>query len=276
MYPPYLSRISLIDCIFHRLHSPCFFIPFQRKCYNDDTFTGENTDDYNIFMVAYGTLFNYRCYELKEFIMNFKKEGATVWFRNPENPKILFKDDKVKELLILLKRHIDENHPSSILDTIEEGLNVPVIKNIEELEDYFKTLEDEDKKNILKYLHKVFEIGMYTRTWKGPGYGYPMKIYEAYGKEQDFIITEEFINLHAIEEVISHNGFKFIRSIPYFSNFGDVIHGSLYELLSLLEHNEFCIKEGNNLIIKSSSILLKKLYNKSIPYFELNKMDLTA
>ena len=71
-YIRYFSRFDLLSKLYRYLYRNSFFVPIIRKSVNMETLMLTPTEDYDQFMVAYGTIFNYQLYEPEEFSHCFK------------------------------------------------------------------------------------------------------------------------------------------------------------------------------------------------------------
>lgn len=69
---PYASRPNLMETIRDRTQNPGWFVPLIRHCGNRETMVGTQTADTTVFLVAFGTLDNYHCYELGELLGAFR------------------------------------------------------------------------------------------------------------------------------------------------------------------------------------------------------------
>jgi len=157
------------------------------RCQNDNTrnvveFTlhGEiDKDDPNDPTLSYGTLTNYRCYQISELTEVFKQyEGE---FRVPDYKDIGVQDfpiASIRQLQTLLKNRTEQSRKYNYGDLpkivgkklIEFTLVTDKLNRLKMEYDRF-TVDQQYLANL--FIAWVFFYGMWMRFWKGPGYEWP-------------------------------------------------------------------------------------------------------
>jgi hypothetical protein len=301
---PYQNREEILDNILRLRRGNHFFIPTVRACTNRETITGlENTDDQQVFIVAYGNLFRYYCYDLDDFMENFTEypiEGIDkneFRFRIPQIPEEDFPTLDIEELLkILIVYNMDE-----AVSKIRDGL-VKVRKITQydkKVRNIFNTLSDKDKSIIKRWFYQLFYTGMYMRRWKGPPHPYPTEEQDTQGEDPNIKVNEQ-LQILGYYPKINNTPKDFIgitaELSPEAIDFVDGLKITEYRLvdnneglernirepvqktmtigyeLNKVRHGEACIRLASTNLIGSAYYYLDLFYYEQIPNF--NPRDL--
>lgn len=180
VYIYYESRDQLIDSLVDTVENDNFFVPTKRRPRNEETTFLTPTDDTTVFMVAYGTLSNYVCYELDELngAFRFSQENGgprSFKFDRPDDMKQPFTITQVRQLNVLLG--IYPELTETLRKKIAEGIDDQVEKTQydQDILRTFAAIPTKNQLTIHDYLIELFNAGMYMRRWKGPGMPYPVK-----------------------------------------------------------------------------------------------------
>lgn len=216
------GRLNLEDIIYDLFHNfqKIFFIPFHRNAINKETFTLFECNDLSVPMIAYGTPYNYRCYDIDELTSSFvdytdTKNGVNndeilgevvnpvtnekmyiskVIFRLPEDKKIILDVTVVRELISLLPGMLNINRKSDCILNEKDIDKYTIILNkylelyniqendMRSLPKKFKSLPGVEKKKLEEFFELLFVTGMYMRRWNGKG-PYPLNKNQTLGKE---------------------------------------------------------------------------------------------
>ena len=111
-YISYSSRFDLITKLYKLIVTKNFFVPFIRKSINQETILYTDINEYDTFMVAYGTLNKYTMFELEELDMNFKLIKLNE-SENSDNQNIAIESLAIRNSLSERNNHsISEEHDS--------------------------------------------------------------------------------------------------------------------------------------------------------------------
>lgn len=185
-YIPYISREDLIKKTTDLINGKIsFFFPIDRNPKNDKTYISlENTNNNDLFMIGYGSITEYECYELDELITCFSISGdGSFSFRSPNYISgSNFTIDEITELRniissfkILSSQY--KNAPfTELIQSIDNGIKqIMNYKGIDRVfQDRFENLNQSERRQLFDILTYLFETGMYMRGWLGPGSEYPL------------------------------------------------------------------------------------------------------
>lgn len=270
----YESRDDLIDEIVRRQQEPGFFIPQSPSgCRNETTMLFSPVREVGLSLVAYGTLTDYRCYEIEELLLAFgeREEGhpETFTFRRPEGGT--FSVDDVEVLIQLLRQY---NGSPDLINRIEEGL--AWVQNLDQDQQqqvaYVEQQPEEHRRIIRSFLYHLFYAGMYMRRWTGnadlegrPALNcpYPLTLQSTNVEVDPFIRTTMALNqIHDLLEGVPEELRIFLRSL-------DEI-GALIDEIVVGDH---CIRVGSNRFILTSYRYLHLFFHESIPDFDLRDLN---
>jgi hypothetical protein len=173
-----------------------FFIPFDRRSINQKTLTSfEETRSHELLLVGFGTSSSYVCHEISELAGYMDPSISDVY-----QYRILGLDGKYQpltpdqaiELRLLLSglltrlKSDDITHSNQLIQHINHVTQFIKANDLytKLITDQFKHMTLETQELIHNYLYKIFELGMYMRRWKGPGYPYPLN--RSYTERSDF------------------------------------------------------------------------------------------
>ena len=228
-YVLYNSREELISNLTRLSRQPGWFIPLVRHCRNNETVIGSDTNDAEVFIVAYGTLSDYQCYELDELLTSFRfmtEDGQvtdTFIFENPAGG--IFQPETMEELYRLLERWgLARGDPfkgsaeaaSQLRERIREGLDSlgERSEHDAELLARFRELSDEDKGDIRDWLDLIMNIGWYMRRWGGTGCPYPITTKQTEVKiDPEERTTPALALLQELEERMSEDALDIVYSL---------------------------------------------------------------
>ena len=291
--PNHTSRAELIANIITLRNTSQFFIPVERKSINKETFLSHDVLDEKLFVIAYGTLSSYHCYEADEFLgaFDYNADRAFV-FRKPDfqgNYTI----PQVEQLGYLLK---DYKETTALTDRINMGLAVNSAKNARDkrLVGVVTQWDQKNKDLMRKYLFDLFHAGMYMRRWRGPGTPYPLEqrttnrealpdvaVSEALG-----LIKEDLDAMLPPMRVIARG----VPVVTWQPNGPDISedaisadpdpkhrepakrrYGNLFEQVRA---GEFCIRMASARFIGSGYYHLRLLFNEHISSFRPEQVDM--
>ena len=304
VYLPYESRNDIIDNVNDvRGHSK-FFVPVVRACGNNEIVTTfEDTKNMEMFIVGYGTIFEYFCYNLDDFEENFREypieglEGVNAFlFRKPNILAENFTVDEIQGLMSLLERYNNIEGVNNIIDILRQG-----IQKTREMTNYdknilvtFNKLPSTDKPIIRRWLYQLFYTGMYMRRWKGPGNPYPVHEKDTTGEDPNVKVNEELqilgyypvpqknngtyppYDVDGITGELSKDGQKFVdelRSIEYVRGEGDVRvprqeNKTIGFYLDRVRKGNMCIRMASSILGGTGSYYLGVFFAENIPGYD--------
>lgn len=152
-------------------------------------FTPDDPEDPTI---SYGTLTNYRCYQISELELAFREDPDRGFiFGVPDYiaPNLIVKEygfpmatipefplDSIRQLMTLLEQE-KADYPvlEGLLSKISIGLrdNNGFQAYLKMTKQQYLRLSPEQQETVIQYLYNLFLLGMYMRFWKGPGEAFP-------------------------------------------------------------------------------------------------------
>lgn len=293
-----------------------FFVPFFRHPQNQRFITYFDTDDYDYsplnpenFAIAYGYFNEYKLYLVGELIAGFLPSGefndvramqiiAGNGTQSEAQPLNKIECLQLKQLAqFLLKFSVSNVTPDELNHLIREiditihAVEYAGVYNIE-VKTQFRILNEEDKALLFKAFALLFDIGMYYRHWKGPGYPYPLTYSETLsanvfttGEEAAFpamIIFKDLYeslspeasnflnNLHIVNhkngtiEQSAETTFKFfwdkLRGVEVLSRFENLTQDEkAKEVLSRLT-GDYCIRMASTIMVGTGHYYAFLLY----------------
>ncbi len=218
VYVKYNSRNELLNKLCQLKTTKYFFIPLIRRCKNKETYAlNNNTLDDKIFVIGYGTLNDYICYDLDDLLGVFEFteiDGKKVFCpRRPDDLKIKFEMMELINLRSLLKLYQDQDNIPMLIDKLTKGIKSLEIHKNYELNIISKISEFPDIQQhlIRKFFFELFYTGMYMRKWKGFNYPFPYSKNETLINYKPFVNTLDGLNkLIQIEEQLSKDEHFFL------------------------------------------------------------------
>jgi len=310
IYPVYSSRHELVDTLIDRLCLQGFFIPLKRTSSNEETLLFHPTSDQSILMIAYGTVFEYRLYEIDELYLSFHPEetpDGPIIFRRPESPLRIWNDTDILDLYRLLsffielpsQRGTQESRLSQIqkiipiqaspqklmsectqlMTRIRQGL----IRDFEmrPIITKFQDLSFDIQKQIFIWLHTLFYTGLYMRRWKGPNHPYPLRSEQTQSDDvPDLEVSHGLLLMESQRSALPPDGKTFVKELKlvrYYTGkpLGKYIVTSVYldRILEKILDEEECIRMASTDIIVTANYYLDLLYMAPISDLDLNQLD---
>jgi hypothetical protein len=200
-YVGYSSRAYLEAIYTSSQYTSYFFIPYSRKCANKYTFTGEDTTDNTLIVIAYGNINEYICYSPEDLIEGFKPYGLNmdsyeyrIYQQNGKTQRLTINEiDSVKCIArtYMTIAGADETLKTSFkllfdsIDAIDRSKRATGAYE-QGLVNIFKILPSDVKVLLVEFLREVFYLTMYMRQWKGPGNPFP------YTEEESIELMKKF------------------------------------------------------------------------------------
>jgi len=242
-----------------------WFVPLQRKSVNKETTALTPVIDMATFMIAYGSLTKYTCYELDELRDSFYISDESAEFRDPQNLNHMWSDEEAKQLSQLLDAYPVN---SSILQMQQQIVKVIEQKEINRHTDNasiknFNDMPTESKQRITKILQKIYEAGWYMRRWKGPPNPYPVKATSTTTKVDPAILASPI--LHLINQELSKFNsaelkcFNMLRVYSYRENKLINDEGKLSVLFRDVVSDKYCIRVASTYFIVTAHVYLTKM-----------------
>lgn len=278
----------------------------NRRCANipgENLILGEErtTTDPDDPIISYGTLNNYRCYQISELEGSFtytEEEGFT--FRVPDWIKESFRQPgqtypEIREFptasIRQLKRLLETaNQPiyKELLTKITNGLadKGNVKRMITKLKDEYQRFAPEDQSTAQDYIFWMFLLGMYMRFWKGPGFPYPMEWIEGGGGPErcELGIRDENTSIAMADRDLLLEGIpdqlrEWILNLPrirYDFTTGSVAAGkeTINFVINEARKGNFCIADASDHLLRTSYYLALSLLGLSNEDFNNNLSDI--
>ena len=294
LYINYNSRTDLLNKISELTNQKKFFIPLIRNCQNTESpISFEDTNDKDVFIIAYGTLLNYICIDVYDLIDSFvevpaiQNQPANFIFNTlGEKNKNTYTIDEIQQLQELLYFYTQNPSVKQLYDKIGRGLEI-----ISDLDDYdkfnlrkFRSFNNNVKNLIKQWFIQLFYLGMYMRRWKGPEFPYPITEEEtkiSFDKEALYQkISYELVKLNNIGEKLPNIVLDFLNKlyITYekLENNKLVIDrktNTIGFILNEVNNGSYCIRMASKRLIGSASHYLDVFFNYVIPNFERTNVD---
>jgi len=308
-YLPYEGRGDIIENAVRLRGNRQFFIPTVRACANEETITTlEDTVDMSVFIIAYGTMYEYFCYDVDDFIENFAQypiegaEGQTVFrFRKPDSPGDDFTRSEIQQLVKLVELYPTKDDIPELVQRIRDGLRQirDVTAYDREVMQQFNRLSSNDKAIMREWFNQLFLTGMYMRRWKGPGHPYPLREINTQGPDPNTKVNQELTvlgyyplfrkangtyppaNKTGITARMSQEGQRFVdtlRSVEYRRRDGNMVPiqvtRTIGYYLDRVRKMNMCIRMASTLFAGTASYYLTTFFNETIDNFDPQELDL--
>jgi len=261
----FANRMEYTSMIRKLSNYPSFYFPMLWKAKKAENFesgaiTGEDFDDKDQVLLAYGTLDKYRLYTLSELSQTFLTNK--LCFFHSENLKLTFSDEDIKNLLYITRRKQVKNDSYEAFELSVEHI-LETRSNIQDLLDELKNNPEEKNRAFFK---KLFTFGMYCRRWKGPGHPYPLHINDTIDDDKKYEKKAEDL----IDEIKSELDLTILGYLPVKQAFDGerVINYTMVEnlkdLVNQLQQGSYCIRVGSKLSIVTSMFYLKDFFNEEM------------
>lgn len=268
IYIPYESRRQLIDRLASLLSGEVsFFMPLVRRCTNSQTYLGESTANTDLFMVAYGDYFDYRCYEEQEFLMNFRKAGDNFLFNLPGEE---LEREQVQVLLDIANIY----GVTALVHRIMEGF--ARFDVVVELKVKTGQWTQEERTLFEKLLMTIFTTGMYMRRWRGVG-PYPLHESETRGPfDPQLLASIGLTEIRQLREQIPQHITRLVEKLPakrYLRGKLEAREETLMSMIDTVSIGKYCIREASNYFVSSAYHYLLEFLDQRISDFDPHKLS---
>ena len=261
------TRQELLDKLASYLNGDTmFFVPLVRRCYNSETYLGEPTSNTDVFMLAYGTYGNYRCYEIEELVQNAKPDTIDLPDYKIERSDLVdlrrlaicYQVPGMEELLRKL----------TIISEYDEGLV--------QLTNTVKRWTQEQVLQLRTFFQSLFHLSMYMRRWDGIK-PYPLTERDTMGSDPTMQTSIALIEMDRFMERL-HPDVKGLISRLYLRRYNK---GQLERFDSRILSMYYDVRRGNECIRSASAYLASSAHyysvnilNEPIEGFDPNKLEL--
>lgn len=310
-YVNYSSRHDLIANLSALRTRENFFIPLTRNCRNRYTQLFSETNDPNLFIVAFGTLTRYVGYEIDELLSSFsynesietsstshreseirRANRGDFIFRHPEDTRVAFTVAQIDQLHQLLLPWSTQPMIPALIARINEGLMEARQKTDydRQLLRAFRQVVKDQQLVVREYLFGLFQAGMYMRRWEGQGHPYPQKSNQTENVKisPDANTLKALQQLHQIIDQFDPTTKRLIygeyvnrsdqvsgglRVVEYFGPQPEQSRSYISELMYQVIRGDFCIRMASSKFIGTGSYYLRLLFNENIPDFDPTHVD---
>lgn len=285
-YVNYQSRENLLAQYSSLLGTgQLFFIPFERGCVNEYTLLGTQTNDPTQFVVAFGNLNNYMCYDPEEFLMVFTRvaeietgaQGDFAFVR-PENRAQAFTREQVLQLAALAPLFPEQLEP--VRARIAEGIAMLEMQNriaADTRRDFLRIAEPY-RGQIREIFLQLFYTGMYMRRWGGPGCPYPLKRQATERRVlPDPEVLAALVRVREMLDALPRNVRQYIWDLPaleYRSGDYNREVRTIGYYITEVGRGAYCIRMASSKFITTGYAYLLTLLNETIADFDIREMEL--
>lgn len=266
VYVYYTSRDNLIATVGTLLEEDIrFFIPL-RPCPNGETYYGTLTS--SVPVVAYGTLYEYRCYEEEEFLANIRefpfsmKIPGTQQIMNRRQIEVL-RDTISRFNFPQLSQRIREG----LLELADPTLRIP-----------FQRLTQNERDSVRNFLLAMFRTGMYMRRWTGSGC-YPVTEASTRANiDPEPRSLQGLMELNSIYENASLNTRHFLDTLQMRkrNSFLEYTFMERFRVVLAGDSVDSCIRLNSAKFIFTAYYYLEQLFSYLIPDFSPQDLELIA
>lgn len=142
-------------------------------------------------------------------------------------------------------------------------------------DEHIRTIQGSDRQHLIEMLYAYFETGMYQRTWKGPGFPFPIKFSQTKGSCQDDIDVMMNISIIKISdeyEMLSEEAKNFVDTLPLIDLKNQVRAKYLKELLDEITEHDFCVALVSGPFIETAYHFLT-LLDENIDGFDIETFE---
>ena len=276
-----------------------FFIPYKRNAKNKKTLTSlEDTNDTNIFLVAFGSCTDYVCHEISELASYLLPQGDNAVYRyailglnERYEPITITQAMELRHLLedlYPLMRSSDQKEYHNLVDNLDRIHQAITATNLHDRNalQTFRTFRKEVQNVIRTYLYKIFEVGMYMRRWRGPGNPYPLEDKETQRRNFDpddnlTIPVGQTLELSTKLGYIDKSALKFIETLKMVcykdGQFNQSSKQTMVGVFKLATNSndevKMCIRMASAELIGSSYYYINLFFNELIPGFDPARVD---
>lgn len=253
----------------------------KRNCNNDETInivSGDFRDknDPNDPILSYGTMTNYRCYNLDELMVSFRNTETGFVFAVPDwkagEEMSLFPLASIRQLRTLLQNTHNALY-KPLLDKITEGfaqMNQAGAR-LRGLRTQYLAFTPEQQQLVRDYLAWMFLLSATFRFWKGPPNRYPMVWVEGGGRNE--LCTEIQRDANAVYWMALRTRIlsampktleQWVLSLPrvkYNFSTGDATLGeeTIDFVITKAQEGNFCLADASDRIIQTAYYLTTRL-----------------
>lgn len=289
------SRIDFLKKLAFEAHGAAKWFFRNRYCKNDETIniaTGDlrEKNDPEDPILAYGTISNYKCYNLSELEMAFRETEAGFLFMVPDwkAGEILqtFPTDSIVQLRELI---IKENNPlyADLIRKIDEGFlqMKSATHRLRGLKHEYNRFFPQEQEKIRDYLAWLFFYSMFARFWEGPGHIYPVIWAEGRRRTgaggdycdlatRDTKVLEWQALRTRILESMSPELERWILALPrvqYNFQTGDAALGreTIDFVIEKIIESQFCLADGSDRVGQTAYFLITQLLEMDL--LQLNR-----
>ena len=253
----------------------------KRSCNNDDTInivSGDFRDknDPNDPILSYGTMTNYRCYNLEELVASFRNTETGFVFAVPDwkagEEMSLFPLASIRQLRTLLQNAHNALY-KPLLDKIAEGfaqINQAGAR-LRGLRTQYLAMPPNQQELVRDYLGWMFLLSATFRFWKGPPNRYPMVWVEGGGRDELCTEIQRDANavywmalrtriLSAMPKTLEQWVLSFPR-VKYNFSTGDATLGeeTIDFVITKAQEGNFCLADASDRIIQTAYYLTTRL-----------------
>lgn len=194
--------------------------------------------------IGYGPITNLTVYSFDDLRGAFF-DGI---FRKPDEPSEIFYLLEIQLLIDLMK-------DSELKTQIQNMYKVSVAKLS------LVNLSNQDKPIMKALMLKIFEAGMYQRTWKGPGTPYPLKYYQTNQNEVDIPVnmTPVLYEILDLSNKLSVDGTDILNNLHTLNINGKSQTYLLMNIVRKVISAEFCIAVASTMFVISAYYYLKRM-----------------
>lgn len=272
-YVRYESRIELVVDNALLAMDPNFFVATRRdRAVNTETIYCTPIEEVAL-PIAYGTLQQYRIYEIEELTAAFRSRNR--WAR-PEAPSLEFPEDSIVDLERLLECYPGQT--TSLRQVISEIYRSRCVESERamELRAEFTVLTEGDKGLVQQLLTQMFQAGMYMRRWSGVG-PYPHKSRDTNGDIDPQILSGTALGVIAeLLTTMSPVLCSWCRRLPLYSCYNGRIESesSVFgELFDEVGSADFCIRQASSIFIGTAHQYLLLCFGTTMPGFSPQLLD---
>ena len=273
-----------------------FFVPFQRRPLNPRTLTSlEETQNREMFLVAFGTARSYVCHEIAELAGYMAPSESGVY-----RYTILGLNGKYEALtptqameLRLLISGLEPRMRSEVrkesqqliqqLDRVGQALRVNNTHDRTAIQQFHK-FGVSTRGLVRQYLDRVFELGMYMRRWKGPGNPYPLQEAETIRADfdPDTDLKTPITGVWEAIKKLDSGTQRFVRSLRmvvfkdgrFTHSVSKTLSGIYEQAFTVDDEQKICIRMASAELVGSSYYYIDLLYSEVIQGFDPTRLAL--
>jgi gas vesicle protein len=180
------SRKDFIDKLAEEARGGARWFYRKKRCANENTVNiatggiGRERDDPTDPIISYGTMKDYRCYNISELELSFRETEVGFQFAVPDwvqgQTMQNFPIESIRQLRQML---VEANNPDlygELIKKIDDGFAQmnDAGRRLRTLKSQYDAFPDDKKEKVRDYLAWLFLYAMTMRFWQGPGRIYPV------------------------------------------------------------------------------------------------------